>query len=69
MNKVMKSIQVHETGGVEQLKYEDQPIPTPAGDEVLIRVEASGVNFIDTYQRRLSLWVRHRGCWCRTVCR
>ena len=52
MNKVMKSIQVHETGGVEQLKYEDQPIPTPAGDEVLIRVEASGVNFIDTYQRR-----------------
>lgn len=52
MNNLMKSIQVHETGGVDKLKYQDVPIPELADDEVLIKVEATGVNFIDTYQRR-----------------
>ncbi|KAA9037576.1 NADP-dependent oxidoreductase [Ginsengibacter hankyongi] len=43
----MKAIQIHEFGGPEVLKYEDAPKPTPAEDEVLIKVFASGVNPID----------------------
>ena len=41
MNNLMKSIQVHETGGVDKLKYQDVPIPELADDEVLIKVEAN----------------------------
>ena len=47
----MKAIVVSELGGPEQLEYVDQPDPTPGDDEVLIEVEAAGVNFIDTYHR------------------
>ena len=43
----MKAIRIHEFGGPEVLKYEDAPQPTPAADEVLIKVYASGVNPID----------------------
>lgn len=47
----MKAIRVHATGGPEVLRVEDIPTPTPQPGEVLIRVEAAGVNFIDIYQR------------------
>jgi NADPH:quinone reductase-like Zn-dependent oxidoreductase len=43
----MKAVRIHEFGGPEVLKYEDAPKPTPAADEVLIKVHASGVNPID----------------------
>jgi NADPH:quinone reductase-like Zn-dependent oxidoreductase len=43
----MKAVRVHEYGGPEVLKYEDAPKPTPAADEVLIRVHAAGVNPVD----------------------
>ena len=42
---------VHHTGGVEQIRLESIPVPEPAADEVRFRVEAAGVNFIDTYKR------------------
>ena len=48
----MKAIQIHETGGAEVLKVADLPIPSPGHGEVLIRVEAIGVNFIDIYFRK-----------------
>lgn len=47
----MKAIRVHEYGGVDTLRYDDVPVPHPGADEALVRIEAAGVNFIDTYQR------------------
>jgi NADPH2:quinone reductase len=47
----MRAIRVHETGGPEVLKVDTVPDPTPGAGEVLIDVEAVGVNFIEIYQR------------------
>lgn len=47
----MKAIRVNTPGGIEALSYEDIPDPSPAPNEVLVRTEAAGVNYIDTYQR------------------
>ena len=47
----MKAVRVHGTGGPEVLQVEEIPMPSPQPGEVLIRVEAAGVNFIDIYQR------------------
>ena len=47
----MKAIQITHTGGPEVLNYTDLPVPTPKSGEVLVKVAASGVNFIDTYYR------------------
>ena len=48
----MKAIQIHETGGPEVLKLAELPIPEPGLGQVLIRVEAVGVNFIEIYFRK-----------------
>ncbi len=48
----MKAIRVHEFGGPEVLRYEEAPMPEPGPGEVRVRIEAVGVNFIDTYHRR-----------------
>src|SRR5499427_7954656 len=42
-----KAIVFHAHGGVENLKYEEIPAPTPAQDEVLIRVRAVSLNGFD----------------------
>jgi len=47
----MRAIRIHEHGGVEKLRLEDLAVPEPKAGEVRVRVEAAGVNFIDTYQR------------------
>jgi NADPH2:quinone reductase len=47
----MLAIRIHETGGVEKLRSDDVAIPEPAAGEVRFRVEAAGLNFIDTYKR------------------
>ena len=47
----MKAIRFHTQGGPEVLKLEETPIPEPGTGEVLVRVVAAGVNFIDVYQR------------------
>jgi len=47
----MKAIQVKETGGPEQMQLVDIPIPQPGPKEALLKVAASGVNFIDVYFR------------------
>jgi NADPH2:quinone reductase len=47
----LKAIRFHETGGPEVLRYEDVPDPTPGGGEVCVKLDAIGVNFVDTYQR------------------
>jgi NADPH2:quinone reductase len=48
----MKAIQIHNTGGPEVLKLADLPIPAPGPGQVLLRVEATGVNFIEIYFRK-----------------
>jgi NADPH2:quinone reductase len=45
------AIRVHQTGGPEVLTYEDVATTTPGPGEVLIRQQACGVNYIDTYYR------------------
>ena len=47
----MYAIQVTETGGPDVLRYVDVPQPTPGHGELLIKADAVGVNFIDTYFR------------------
>ena len=48
----MKTIQICETGGPEVLELVELPIPQPGPGQVLIRVEAVGVNFIEIYFRK-----------------
>jgi NADPH2:quinone reductase len=47
----MKAIQVPKTGGVEVLTFVDLPTPTPKPNEVLVKIAAAGVNYIDVYHR------------------
>jgi NADPH:quinone reductase-like Zn-dependent oxidoreductase len=47
----MHAIEVTATGGPDVLKYVDKPRPLPGPGEVLIKAEAIGVNFVDTYFR------------------
>ncbi len=48
----MKAIQIKQTGGPDKLIYEEIALPEPGPGEVRVRVEAAGVNYIDTYHRR-----------------
>jgi len=48
----MNSIRVHKTGGPEVLRIEEIPDPAPGAGELLVNIEAIGVNFIEIYQRR-----------------
>lgn len=47
----MRAIQVQKTGGPEVLTLVDLPVPKPKANEALVKIAASGVNFIDVYFR------------------
>jgi NADPH:quinone reductase len=47
----MKQIQVAKVGGPEELKLVDAPKPTPGAGQALVKIAASGVNYIDVYFR------------------
>jgi NADPH:quinone reductase len=47
----MKAVEIQHTGGPEVMHVRELPVPEPQPGEVLIRVAASGVNFIDLYVR------------------
>ncbi len=47
----MKAIRVHEPGGPEKLQLEDIPTPTPGEGELLVKLEAIGVNYTDVQLR------------------
>ncbi len=47
----MKAIRVREFGGPEVLRLEDVADPRPGSGEVLVRIQAAGVNPVDTYMR------------------
>jgi NADPH2:quinone reductase len=47
----MKAIQIAETGGPEKMQLVDIPQPQPGPKDALVKIAASGVNFIDVYHR------------------
>jgi NADPH2:quinone reductase len=47
----MKAIQVKQPGGPEALELGELPVPEPKASEAVVKLAASGVNFIDVYQR------------------
>lgn len=47
----MLAIRIHESGGPEKLRADDIPVPAPGAGKIRFRVEAAGLNFIDTYKR------------------
>jgi NADPH2:quinone reductase len=47
----VRAVVVNRTGGPEVLEVEERPDPSPGARELLVDVDAAGVNFIDIYQR------------------
>jgi NADPH2:quinone reductase len=47
----MKAIRILEHGGPEVLQYTDIPEPIPQPNQAIVKIDASGVNFIDIYFR------------------
>jgi NADPH2:quinone reductase len=47
----MKAIRIEAFGGPEVLKLADVPDPAPGKGEIVVRCEASGINYLDTYHR------------------
>ena len=47
----MKAIQVKQPGGPEAMILADLPVPEPKANEAVVKLAASGVNFIDVYYR------------------
>jgi NADPH:quinone reductase-like Zn-dependent oxidoreductase len=48
----MKAVRIHAYGGPDTLIYEDVPRPQPGAGEVLVRVQAAGVNPVDWKMRQ-----------------
>ncbi len=48
----MKAITLRDFGGPEMMELSDIPTPSPAGDQILIRVHAASVNRPDIIQRQ-----------------
>jgi NADPH2:quinone reductase len=47
----MKAILIQQTGGPEVMALTEVPVPEQKANEALVKVHASGVNFIDVYYR------------------
>src|SRR6267154_5706249 len=47
----MKAIQVKQPGGPEAMELVELPVPQPKANEAVVKLAASGVNFIDVYNR------------------
>ena len=48
---MVKAIRIHRTGGPDAMQWEDVEVGTPGPDEIRIRHEAVGLNYIDVYFR------------------
>lgn len=48
----MRQIVTTTTGGIDVLKVQQKPDPTPGDDQVVIRVRAAGLNFADILSRQ-----------------
>jgi NADPH2:quinone reductase len=47
----MKAVFIEQPGDASVLRYGDFANPAPAAGQVLVKLAAAGINFIDTYQR------------------
>ncbi len=47
----MKAIRVHQIGEPDVMQLEEVAVPQPGPGQALVKIEASGVNFIDIYER------------------
>lgn len=52
MTDTMRAVRMHEYGSADVLQIERIAVPQPAAGEVLVRVEAAGVNWADVHRRR-----------------
>lgn len=48
----MRVVRIREHGGLEQLRFEEAPVPAPGPCEVRVAVRAVGLNHLDTWVRR-----------------
>ena len=48
----MRAVVIHEHGGRDKLILEEVPKPAPAPGEILLRVKAVGLNYLDIFVRR-----------------
>ena len=48
----MKAVVISEHGGPEKLVYRDWPDPEPRAEDVIVRVRAVGLNYLDIFARR-----------------
>ena len=48
----MKAVVISEHGGPERLVYRDWPDPEPRAEDVIVRVRAVGLNYLDIFARR-----------------
>ena len=48
----MRAVVIYEHGGRDKLVLDDVPDPTPARGEILLRVKAVGLNYLDVFVRR-----------------
>jgi NADPH2:quinone reductase len=55
----MRAIQIDEVGGPDKLLAKDIPIPTPEENEVVVKLEYSGINYMDVYMRNGSYAKSH----------
>lgn len=51
-HKDMKAVRFHEHGGIDRLRYEDAPDPVAGPGEVVVRVKACALNYLDLWERR-----------------
>ena len=54
MPDTMKAVVIYEPGGPEVLKVEQRPVPQPRAGEVLIRVEAFGLNRSELFRAKVT---------------
>lgn len=48
----MRCVVVREHGGFDKLRLEERPVPTPGSGQVRLRMQAVGLNHLDTWVRR-----------------
>jgi NADPH:quinone reductase-like Zn-dependent oxidoreductase len=56
-SSVMRALVVHQPGGPEAMRLQQLPAPQPGPDQVVVAVEAVGVNPVDAADRADPSWV------------